>query len=823
MMRDIKKTTKNKKQETLVCSSLVAEQTGVESLSRTVDLRDKTIFGKQMVKIVDIKPRISKSKVLRKAKDEVRSDYIVVRSERVTFFQVPQMMLRAVAVLLIIGLNWTALSAVGNTVAIFHDNEKTDNSFSAGTVDFALSISPFDTIQASLNMDSGTTTSKEVTVLPDLESNPFQYYASSTNFSGDESFCDSLTVIAFVGETEIYNGSLKDLITSTTTELEVWDFTFTTVSDHPNSVCHFDIDLNGWQTRNDLPDYKSGGYKDTETVPHSIYSSGFRIQKVYFDHEARDNSGGTIITGDAYAETSVVTIVNTNTTIIDTCCDDDCEDCCDDDITVINNNDATIVINASAVATSGGNTANGEMIVRRGWVEIYNQTNITLDISGWKICDDTACDILPVDIEFIEPHGFAVIAEDESVWHEWNIPDNVVMIALSDRVIGGGLDYESDMLFIKRPDGIIIDQMNWGESSVAWPHYNSDVWNPGILVSTSTEILAREPLGYDTNQPEDFVEIEFPIADLLYPDEGCDETWYWTYTYLIEWDAFNQNGEDNELLVDIFAVLDENGNGELDDGDTAQTIVLETENDGNHLWTVPEGFIGTIWIQIIARGPENPMLFGGTISGDIWDPIPQDLADSYEDEYYAQELGLRGFRVGEAPVQEDAPTPEAPQIHQGPSLMVNDGVNTRLSSPNDRGEVVRDETFPTDDVVDESLQDQDVTLDVVDVDEDDEETVEDNGVIEEEVDKIPTLPESDDVPPEDESLPIEEVDEAPILPETDDAPLENEDPLAEEGVVGEVTLPEQQDDDVQTDEDSTDEATLPEEISSNEVENDTDE
>ncbi|MCK5591607.1 MAG: hypothetical protein KAI72_06605, partial [Candidatus Pacebacteria bacterium] len=491
----------------------------------------------------------------------------------------------------------------------------------------------------------------------------------------------------------------------------------------PNSVCHFDIDFNGWQTRNDLPNYEEGGYKDTETISNSIYSNGFRIQKVYFGQE----EGATIVTGDATANASVVNIVNTNVTDI-TCecdCDDECDNSCGD-VVVVNDNDATVINNVTASASTGSNSVDGGdgTIARRGWVEIYNQTNVALDLSGWRICDDIACDTIPSDIASIPAHGFAVVTEDETLWHEWNIPDNVVLITLSDDTIGGGLDHSADMLLIKRPDEVVIDQMNWGVPSYAWLHYNGDIWNPGVSVSTSTEILAREPLGYDTNQPEDFVELGLPVVDLTYPDEDDDSNvWYWGYAYTIEWNAFNQNGGDEELLVDIYAIFDENGNGYLDEGDTTQAIALGTENDGAHEWTVPEGFIGTIWIQIIARGPENPMLFGGTISGDIWDPIPQDLADSYEDEYYAQELGLRGFRVGEAPVQEDAPTPEAPQIHQGPSLMVNDGVNTRLSSPNDRGEVVRDETFPTDDVVDESLQDQDVTLDVVDVDEDDDETV----------------------------------------------------------------------------------------------------
>ncbi|MCK5027522.1 MAG: hypothetical protein KAS07_03825, partial [Candidatus Pacebacteria bacterium] len=675
------------------------------------------------------------------------------------------------------------------------------------------------------NMDSGTTTSKEVTVLPDLESNPFQYYASSTNFSGDEYFCNSLIVSAFVGETEMYNGPLKGLVTSETTSLDIWNFTFSTVSDDPNSVCHFDIDLNGWQTRNDLPDYKGGGYKDTETVSHSIYSSGFRIQKVYFDHEAQDNSGGTIITGDAYAETSVVTIVNTNTTIIDTCCEDECDDRCEDDVIVVeNNNDATIIVNASAVAISGGNTANGGDgggVVRRGWVEIYNQTNTSLDISGWKICDDTACDTLSMDINFVEPYGFVVIVEDESSWHEWNIPGNVVVVPLSDGAIGGGLDYGSDMLFIKRPDDIIIDQMNWGEPSVTWLYYNSDVWNPGILVSTSTEILAREPLGYDTNQQENFVELELPAVDLLYPDEECDETWYWTFTYLIEWIAFNQNGEDSELLVDIFAVFDENGSGELDDGDTAQIIVSETENDGNHLWTVPEGFIGTIWIQVIARGPENPMLFSGTISGDIWDPIPQDLADSYEDEYHAQELGFKGFRVGQAP--QGPPSGIKDVVNKELSEFEDVDTNTRPFSPNDRGEVISDETSP----VSEGSSDQSVILDVVDESLSDPSSAEGYGVVK------PSSAEGSDVVKEedlegvvgDNDVIEYGVEEAPVLPETEDVPPEDEEPLTEEGIVGEVTLPEQQNEGLPSDGDDTGEATLPEDTLNEEQEqkNDTDE
>ena len=784
----------------------------------TVDLRGIKLREKQLKRIVDIKLRVLNSSVSseqvlqeqKAPKEWVSRQKTYPRPWR--FFQVPQMLLRTVAVLLIIGLNWTAFAAVGTTVAIFHDEENAGGTLSAGSVEFSLTVSPFDTIAASLNLETGTSTSKSALVLPTGESNPFQYYASSTDFTGDEYFCDALLVNISVEGTEIFNGPLEDFVTATTTALDTWEFTFTTTTDHPNSVCHFNIDFNGWQTRNDLPNYEEGGYTDTETISNSIYSSGFRIQKVYFDHEA----GATIVTGDATAEASVVNIINTNTTVIDTCCDDDCDpsdECECGDVVVVNDNDATVINNVTAVANTGGNSADGGdgAIARRGWVEIYNQTNVALDFSGWKICDDIACDTIPSDMASIMPHGFAVIAEDETLWHEWNIPDNVVMIALPDRTIGGGLNYETDMLLIKRPDDIVIDQMNWGVPSPAWLNYNSDVWDLGISVSTSTEILAREPLGHDTNQPEDFVELGLPVVDLLYPDEDDDSNvWYWGQNYNITWTANNQNGDDEELLVDIFAVFDENGNGYLDDEDTELTVVSGTENDEEYLWTVPTGFIATIWIQVVAVGPENPMLFSSTISGDIWDPIPEEMAESYKDEYFAQQLGFKGFRVGVAPVQ--APV-------QGQSALVGVTETEEVEEPvgEEESEGTADEEIPGEVVEGEGVP-ADETEEVDDPMSEpaDEETLPDEDPPVGEGEGLAT-PELDGVPEElpEEQRDIEQVPEGEMtLPESDEVPPEDgevvEDPPADE----EEPEPEQQE---ETEPEA--EATLPEETQTNTEEN----
>lgn len=79
-------------------------------------------------------------------------------------------------------------------------------------------------------------------------------------------------------------------------------------------------------------------------------SSGFEILDGGGD-------GGTITTGDAYAEACIINIVNTNVTEIDTCGDGDCHS--DGDITVENNNDASVKNGVGAIANTGDNTANG--------------------------------------------------------------------------------------------------------------------------------------------------------------------------------------------------------------------------------------------------------------------------------------------------------------------------------------------------------------------------------------------------------------------------------------------------------------------------------
>ncbi|MDC1205382.1 lamin tail domain-containing protein [Candidatus Pacebacteria bacterium] len=192
----------------------------------------------------------------------------------------PQMLtpVKTLSLFLIVVLNLTSVFSVGLTNSYYSDSEESNgNVFATGLVDFVLETTPFE--------DMATTTPKSgeevwnVDITPHDLSNPFYYYASSTNFHGLLELCDVIDVIATLDGEIMYEGLLTDLLTSTTTVISEWKFEFGGAVGFPGEMCHFDIDFNGWQTRHGLDE---GGYSDTETVSYWILDPSVVINKVYF-------------------------------------------------------------------------------------------------------------------------------------------------------------------------------------------------------------------------------------------------------------------------------------------------------------------------------------------------------------------------------------------------------------------------------------------------------------------------------------------------------------------------------------------------------------
>jgi len=206
----------------------------------------------------------------------------------------------------------------------------------------------------------------------------------------------------------------------------------------------------------------------------------------------------------------------------------------------------------------------------------------------------------------------------------------VVVINLGTAPEPGWMGNDADMLVLKDPNGIIIDQMNWGNPDVSWINYNDDVWDPGVNDVPEGHMIGRSPNGWDTDKPEDWIEFSVPVVTVLVPNGG--EIWWVGRTYALEWEALNPSGDNNDLSIDIYY---SNNSGK----DWAN-IIMGTENDGQYEWRVPL-FLGTMYVpsdkarlKVVATSHNNFMASAWDISDDDFcPPIDYNLLTPEEWDY----------------------------------------------------------------------------------------------------------------------------------------------------------------------------------------------
>jgi 6-pyruvoyl-tetrahydropterin synthase len=262
------------------------------------------------------------------------------------------------------------------------------------------------------------------------------------------------------------------------------------------------------------------------------------------------------------------------------------------------------------------------------WVELYNPSSTSVDISGWKICDDYSCDTIPKS-DPIPAQGFALVTDNYDTWDYWRIPGDVVKITLNN-YIGNGLDNSADMLLLKNTDEMIVDQMNWGTPTSTWLNYNSGVWDPGAEVVYSGKALGRIPTAYDTDLPSDWHKLGLPYLSVT----QLPHMLYCNATYTIDWLAMNQNGDDDELSIDIIYIKDSNHDGVIGFGDDTYLEAEGLANTGSYVLKidVDKGYCGfnNVWIKVIASGPENFMLKNIVNSGPYYEPVDPEIFDPTE-------------------------------------------------------------------------------------------------------------------------------------------------------------------------------------------------
>lgn len=127
------------------------------------------------------------------------------------------------------------------------------------------------------------------------------------------------------------------------------------------------------------------------------------------------------------------------------------------------------------------------------WIELFNGSNLPMDVSGWKLTDNNETDVIPPTAP-IPVGGYAIIVASNS---STLVTDSSLKIQLNNN-LGNGLNPNSDKVVIQTPDNTVVDALSWGS--------NSSIFNPGIDVALllSGKTISRSPNGYDTNNISDW-------------------------------------------------------------------------------------------------------------------------------------------------------------------------------------------------------------------------------------------------------------------------------------------------------------------------------
>lgn len=137
------------------------------------------------------------------------------------------------------------------------------------------------------------------------------------------------------------------------------------------------------------------------------------------------------------------------------------------------------------------------------WIILRNLENKPIDLSGWQICDNEKCDILPSGI--INPFGLAIITPTSSTFDFWKIPKGMTKIILSNKFGSHGLSNEGDRVILKDKDNKIIDALSYGTDNT--------VFDPPCKKVAEGKSLLRFPPEIDTDTCEDFIEANPTIGE----------------------------------------------------------------------------------------------------------------------------------------------------------------------------------------------------------------------------------------------------------------------------------------------------------------------
>ncbi len=125
------------------------------------------------------------------------------------------------------------------------------------------------------------------------------------------------------------------------------------------------------------------------------------------------------------------------------------------------------------------------------WVEIYNGTNTTVNLSGWKIQNSGGSDTLPSVT--LGSKKYLVIVPSSEFLTYWPSTTSVSLGSL----IGNGLSNTGDVVRLRNSSNAIVDAVSWGT--------NTSAFTPAVKVVPKGYSMARSPATMDTDKASDWI------------------------------------------------------------------------------------------------------------------------------------------------------------------------------------------------------------------------------------------------------------------------------------------------------------------------------
>jgi len=102
------------------------------------------------------------------------------------------------------------------------------------------------------------------------------------------------------------------------------------------------------------------------------------------------------------------------------------------------------------------------------WIELYNPTNQSINVSEWSITDNSGEDYIEADFDHgngtltIPPFGYAIITDHGTKAYEnYTFANNTICLYVDDKSIGNGLSNSGDKIIIKNNLSEAIDYVEW--------------------------------------------------------------------------------------------------------------------------------------------------------------------------------------------------------------------------------------------------------------------------------------------------------------------------------------------------------------------------